>query len=1245
MSITANGLSVLYSPAEADTLADFVDESIVFVHGLQGHPRNTWTARPSHNELTSKKNSRRPGFLRWLIAKDSRRQSTNDGRSDDSVSSQGDAVFWPLDLLPEDCPDCRVLTFGYDSLVTKFFAGPANQNSIHGHSKNLLYALGRSRRGCVLRRAAIDEDADLLDIRNATKAFIFLGTPHRGSSMAPWGETVRKIVAISGFNTNDKNIRALHIDSTELEVSREDFIRQWRRENFIVRTFQESLVMDVSSSLDDPREHAEHINANHREMCRFTGKDDPGYRQVGGELCKIVDTLRHERQEEVEERLSSEELECLRSLCVPEVDMWEHKTNPDVQTSCTWLFNLQEYRSWKDLSDLQTKTTLLRVKGKLGTGKSTSIKVALSKLWSEDGNIPDIKLAFFFNNRGTPLEKSQLGLFRSLLFQLFRQSKQILKRFMPNFRQKADFYNHEWTWNQEELKDFFMSVMTELSPSSAYIFIDALHECEESRDIITFFESLRATALQKRVSLRICYSSRHYPPIQVGNYVELHIDAHNSDDIENYIERKLEPMFRRRHIDKLKSYIIEKAQGVFLWVVLIINKIIKANDNGESMKKMQQMVEVVPDKLEALYKETLESVKVDHPVETLLVLQWTLCASRPITLLELRYALAFQNCGYKSQAEAENCLSFIESDQQMDLLHRSRTGNLTETRTQKAVKTAYARQIFDLDNQETVHFVHDSVRSFLLKHGGLQLFDSSATEEALCHGHHQLAEACINYLNATELRRFAESHSEADTLGLTKSVELFKKICWLFPFLHYSIHSVFEHIVAARTYQSDEKGRPSYLYQRMKEVFPVWRYFSDLDNKSCFHELHDPSATLTHLAVEYNLIDWVKDYISNGGDVNLEGGRFGTFLQAAAGMGHEEMVDLLLDHGADIHICSGRLGSALSAATSEGNLSIVKTLIQRGSNVNEECGEYGCALQAAVCSPNGSRELTRTLLDAGADIHMQNGTFGTVLQAAARKGDEETVQILLACGADINIRHGKYGTALGAAAAKGYEKIVQVFLELGADPAADAGDYGNSIWAAAYNGRKNVLRQILRHHWPSWGQEMVESKAQDILSEASRTKAFHEAVENGDLDLAKKFIEDGIDPNSMGGAYSSALHTAVIYGHVDIVDLLLAQERIKVDVSDFEGRTPLWRAASDGHLEIAKKLLATGQVDGQHKSNSKRNLLWYAAYDGRMDMIRLMLEAGADPYEADMYGQTPIMAAEEGGQKEAVLFLQGNVKK
>ena len=58
-------------------------------------------------------------------------------------------VFWPFDLLRGDCPNARIITWGYNSVITKFFDGAVNQGSIFAHAKDLLFDLSRERRDCV----------------------------------------------------------------------------------------------------------------------------------------------------------------------------------------------------------------------------------------------------------------------------------------------------------------------------------------------------------------------------------------------------------------------------------------------------------------------------------------------------------------------------------------------------------------------------------------------------------------------------------------------------------------------------------------------------------------------------------------------------------------------------------------------------------------------------------------------------------------------------------------------------------------------------------------------------------------------------------------------------------------------------------------------------------------------------------------------------------------------------------------
>ncbi|KAH7128094.1 hypothetical protein B0J13DRAFT_627808 [Dactylonectria estremocensis] len=327
---------------------------------------------------------------------------------------------------------------------------------------------------------------------------------------------------------------------------------------------------------------------------------------------------------------------------------------------------------------------------------------------------------------------------------------------------------------------------------------------------------------------------------------------------------------------------------------------------------MQQMVEDIPDELGVVFEKTLETVRSRQPMESQQMLEWILCVARPITLAELRYALAFQDTKYKSQAEAESSLSLIESDHQMSLFVKARTVGLTESRIHTVIKTAYAWQFFDRSNKPAMHFVHGTVKIFLLNRGGLELIAAFPAPEALRRGHRHITESCINCLNTAELRLVVQTNTEPLVLG------------------------------------------------RMEEAFPVWRYLSDLDHKTCFHKPHGTKATLIHLAAEHDMTKCVEHYLTQGGDINVVGGRFGTLIQAAAAMGggnygnplqtaasssycSVKLIATLLDVGANINEKFGRHGASLQAGAYKGDEAVFRTLLQHGTNVNMSCGEHGTA--------------------------------------------------------------------------------------------------------------------------------------------------------------------------------------------------------------------------------------------------------------------------------------------------------------
>jgi ankyrin repeat protein len=79
-----------------------------------------------------------------------------------------------------------------------------------------------------------------------------------------------------------------------------------------------------------------------------------------------------------------------------------------------------------------------------------------------------------------------------------------------------------------------------------------------------------------------------------------------------------------------------------------------------------------------------------------------------------------------------------------------------------------------------------------------------------------------------------------------------------------------------------------------------------------------------------------------------------------------ELVTLLLDRGANVNAQGGKYSTALqaAAASKRGSVEKVRLLLDRGANVNAQGGKYGSALQAAL--HHGHAEVAYLLLDRGA---------------------------------------------------------------------------------------------------------------------------------------------------------------------------------------------------------------------------------------------------------------------------------------
>ena len=167
------------------------------------------------------------------------------------------------------------------------------------------------------------------------------------------------------------------------------------------------------------------------------------------------------------------------------------------------------------------------------------------------------------------------------------------------------------------------------------------------------------------------------------------------------------------------------------------------------------------------------------------------------------------------------------------------------------------------------------------------------------------------------------------------------------------------------------------------------------------------------------------------------------------------------------------------------------------------------------------------------------------------------------------------------------------------------------------------------------------ASATDIEAMSSPGARLIGAASDGDKKLVQRLLkEEKMDVNVRDWDELTPLIPASSAGHLDVVKLLL-KEGADVNAKDKDGITALMEASIMGHAKIVDLLLKEGaEVDAP--ANSGVTALWLAAGEGRADVMRSLLRKDADANNARSDGISALMTASVGGHAEAVRLLLEN---
>ncbi|RSL54918.1 hypothetical protein CEP54_009630 [Fusarium duplospermum] len=442
--------------------------------------------------------------------------------------------------------------------------------------------------------------------------------------------------------------------------------------------------------------------------------------------------------------------DCLKSLAFPEMYNQFSTVAPADDNTCQWLFLHEAWNSWAS-----SDSSLLYIKGKDGSGKSTLLRYALHHI-SEAPNIQKeaIVLSFFFNRHGTELQRTSLGLFRSLLYQLLCEIPDEMHDLIGIFEDRRKENGEpgvKWHWTVHDLLSFFEAILPDIARSRpVWLFVDDLDESEHETELVQIFKSL----LRMPLPFHICITYGPLVRIDSDCEFQIRVEQGNREDISTYVRHRLS----EQNFSRLGSLITNEAEGVFLWVVILMEYILELEKRGETPNRIADAIITLPWNLDNLYLQRIRSAA--HPASPKLI-KWICLATRTLSLRELRWAmLVDSDTPHASLRQCEVAANFPADEVGMTKMIREISGGLVNT-----VQASHTNPS-GVASTQVAQFVHPSIRDFFLGKGLSDLAfkiteaEVNKADFAVEMSQVQLSLTCIRYLAMEEMDCVSVGHQD-----------------------------------------------------------------------------------------------------------------------------------------------------------------------------------------------------------------------------------------------------------------------------------------------------------------------------------------------------------------------------------------------------------------------------------------------------------------------------------------------------
>jgi len=346
-----------------------------------------------------------------------------------------------------------------------------------------------------------------------------------------------------------------------------------------------------------------------------------------------------------------------------------------------------------------------------------------------------IILYFFFTAvQSEKLQRSEFGLYRTLLHQFLSQDPAALSRFRTkydirkNTRRKRGDDGEHWHENERyELREFLINEVHEKLAAAwkVFIFVDAIDEAfpDTIPKVIENLHEMDMALRTQENGARMCISCRHFPIIPYRQHHSIIMEHENLTDIQNYIETMFansnillfDELTANGTLDRLVKDLVNRSQGLWLWVYNILPDIIKdlfyARVDYDSLITT---MEKTPPRLGEIYSEILlQIIAPEDSKHAYRLLKWGVDNAEPWKLIEMGASASFGKDDAAPAHKKDLNIKILEI--QVGIF----SGGLMEVKTLSPEKLAV--------------FIHPTVRAFL-DEDGLQMFiDQFQLQEVEVH--------------------------------------------------------------------------------------------------------------------------------------------------------------------------------------------------------------------------------------------------------------------------------------------------------------------------------------------------------------------------------------------------------------------------------------------------------------------------------------------------------------------------------